>query len=316
MSEIRFPEWLAQALHDSAASFPTHTLRQAYQDLSHCYHSLPQQAGVKNAAEAVAYTLARLPATYAVVRSVLQQLPMDFSPQSILDLGAGPGTATWAALTQFSNLKQIYCVEQDPWMLTILKQIQSYCPHSLEIFQQDYGKLAPAQPADLVLMSYSLNELKVSQQVQILEQIKATVAHYLVIIVPGTPYHFTQMKNLRHHLITSGWIIEAPCSHQHACPMTGKDWCHFATRLSRTREHQFIKEASLNYEDEKYSYLIATPSPRPQPNHGRIIKRPIKRSGHIVFDICQEGQLQRLTLSKKDSNYPKAKKQDWGDIWA
>jgi ribosomal protein RSM22 (predicted rRNA methylase) len=316
MSEARLPAWLIQALSQKATSFPAPILRQAYSDLSHRYHSLPQHAGVRNLTEAIAYTLARLPATYAVVQSVLQQLPEDFSPQSVLDLGAGPGTATWAAITHFPNITQIHCVEQDSWMLTILKQLESYCPQPIQITQQNYTKLTASSPVDLVIMSYSLNELEASQQWQTLERLKAIVGKYLVILVPGTPHHFAQLKNLRHHLINSGWTIQAPCPHQQACPMDdGKDWCHFATRLPRTRDHQFIKEASLNYEDEKYSYLIATPHSSLKPHHGRIIKRPLKRSGHIVFDICQKGQLQRMTLSKKDSGYTKAKKQDWGDTW-
>ena len=52
-------------------------------------------------AETVGYAAARLPACYAVAWRVFDELELrlpDFQPISLLDFGAGPGTAIWAAL--------------------------------------------------------------------------------------------------------------------------------------------------------------------------------------------------------------------------
>ena len=49
---------------------------------------------------AAAYSVMRMPACYAVVFRVLRELHIArplHSPQSLLDFGAGPGTAIWAA---------------------------------------------------------------------------------------------------------------------------------------------------------------------------------------------------------------------------
>ena len=50
--------------------------------------------------QAAAYMAARMPACYAAVYKVLEEvsarLPA-FAPESMLDFGAGPGTAVWAA---------------------------------------------------------------------------------------------------------------------------------------------------------------------------------------------------------------------------
>ena len=57
-------------------------------------------------AETVGYAAARLPACYAVAWRVFDELELrlpDFQPKSLLDFGAGPGTAIWAAL-DVSNL--------------------------------------------------------------------------------------------------------------------------------------------------------------------------------------------------------------------
>ena len=53
-----------------------------------------------NSSETVGYAAARLPGCYAVIWRVLDELDMrlsDFRPKSMLDFGAGPGTAIWAA---------------------------------------------------------------------------------------------------------------------------------------------------------------------------------------------------------------------------
>lgn len=52
------------------------------------------------ASEVVGYAAARLPACYAVAHRVFQELSTrlpSFQPQTMLDFGAGPGTAIWAA---------------------------------------------------------------------------------------------------------------------------------------------------------------------------------------------------------------------------
>jgi ribosomal protein RSM22 (predicted rRNA methylase) len=96
--------------------------------------------------------------------------------------------------------------------------------------------------------------------------------------------------------------------------MAAQDWCHFSERLPRLKRHRIFKGAELNYEDEKYSYLIVSKDPSSGESQARIVKRPIKRSGHVVLDVCEGGKLHRLTVSKKESHYLKAKKAQWGDL--
>ncbi|KAL4517672.1 hypothetical protein Ndes2526A_g02058 [Nannochloris sp. 'desiccata'] len=56
---------------------------------------------------AAAYAVTRLPACYAALRRVLLEVqrtaPRGWVPESILDFGAGPGTATWAAHSIWSS---------------------------------------------------------------------------------------------------------------------------------------------------------------------------------------------------------------------
>ncbi len=311
MNEAKLPLWIEQCLDTMVTALSPTELKDAYQDLSRRYHDSSFQAGVRSLKEAQAYVYARLPATYAVVKSVLQKLPPDFTPRHLVDFGSGPGTATWAALEYFNSLEIIDCVEQDPWMIQMLNQLQALKNAPLTVHRQDLITFPLKESMDLGIFCYSLNELPLPKQIQYLNRL--TSFQFLVLIFPGTPSHFSALRELRHQFINTGWFIHAPCTHQMSCPITGNDWCHFSERLPRLYHHRHIKNATLNYEDEKYSYLIVSKNP-PLVTGGRIVKRPLKRSGHVILDVCQDGQLHRLTVSKKDSIYTQAKKASWGEI--
>lgn len=71
---------------------PTYNLERA---CTHHTHALPT-----NREQALAYALARLPGCYAASERIFRELAVRFpalQPRSLLDFGAGPGTATWAA---------------------------------------------------------------------------------------------------------------------------------------------------------------------------------------------------------------------------
>src|SRR5271166_4492949 len=64
--------------------------------------------------DALAYLAVRLPATYAAVRTsfaAVKQARPDFAPKTALDIGAGPGTALWAAADCWPALADAVLVE-------------------------------------------------------------------------------------------------------------------------------------------------------------------------------------------------------------
>ena len=68
--------------------------------LSAVYRDGGTSAGIANVADGLAYLVTRLPATYAASRAAFARLGEampGFSPLRLLDIGAGPGTAAWAA---------------------------------------------------------------------------------------------------------------------------------------------------------------------------------------------------------------------------
>ena len=68
--------------------------------ISRTYRDGGGSAAISSETDALAYALARMPGTYAAdiaSLNALAEIRPDFAPATLLDIGAGPGTATWAA---------------------------------------------------------------------------------------------------------------------------------------------------------------------------------------------------------------------------
>lgn len=100
------------------------SVREAASSLSLRYRAgNPGGAGyIASDSDAAAYAAARMPATYAAVHRVLAEATAripGFQPQRLLDAGAGPGTATWAALAVWPGLRAVTLLEKDAHMAAL-----------------------------------------------------------------------------------------------------------------------------------------------------------------------------------------------------
>lgn len=78
--------------------------------ISKTYRDGGGSTAIRSEADALAYALSRMPATYAAVTASLaamREMMPGFAPASLLDVGAGPGTATWAAAEAFPSLEDL-----------------------------------------------------------------------------------------------------------------------------------------------------------------------------------------------------------------
>ncbi len=263
----------------------------------------------RNEAKRLAYVGARMPATYAAVHNVLKRISLK---GHLLDLGAGPGTASWAALELYPNLERITLIEKSPEAISlgkVLSEDHSSFKKALWV-QQDLSEPLPG--ADTAILSYVLGELKETSEI-IASSWEAV--SQLVIIEPGTPKGFELIRKARLQLIQLGASILAPCPHSFACPISKNDWCHFSARTSRTKLHRLLKEGSLGYEDEKFCYLIASKEKRGT-FCSRVVRHPFKSSGFVRLTLCtNEGKLEERAISKKSKElYHQARKSEWGDL--
>src|SRR3979411_3324514 len=81
---------------------------------------------IRTEADALAYALARMPATYAAVTpslNALREVRPDFAPQQLLDVGAGHRTAAWAAAEFFPSLDSFMPLDTNPALRTLALEL-------------------------------------------------------------------------------------------------------------------------------------------------------------------------------------------------
>src|SRR5581483_10664820 len=277
-----------------------------------------------NSAHRAAYLAVRLPAIYAVNQRIFSEVRLLY-PQSeitsILDLGAGPGTALFAASETFPAINRATLLEADDDWITLGKKLAAHSPiaavRQAQWIKHDLRSGFSCDAHDLVVISYALGELNAAAAEAVVRKAWSCARQFLVVIEPGTPRNFAGINAVRSLLIASGAEILAPCPHKHLCPMAARgDWCHFAQRVERTSQHRQLKGGALGYEDEKFSYLVASRAPS-EAQLPRILRHPGKHSGHVQLELCMpDGQMEHRTVTRSQKQaYRLARKAAWGDVW-
>jgi len=250
-----------------------------------------------------AYLVTRMPATYAAAWKVLREL-RDMPVRNVLDIGAGTGAASLAAREFFPDAT-ITMIERDAAWSGIAREWLA----DASMVTGDVVSMRALPAHDLVIAAYSLGELRESITARLWEA--ARVA--LVVIEPGTPSGFARVRGMRAELLAAGGHIAAPCPGGVACPMDGRDWCHFAARVERSSLHRRMKDAELGYEDEKYSYVAVTREPV-EPAAARILRRPRHQPGFITLETCTPEGLRTERIGKRDRDrFRQARQASWGD---
>jgi len=299
-------------------------LAKAAAELSERYRlqQTPADRFITTGEHRLAYAAVRMPATFAAVSAVLREvrrLTPEIQPESLLDLGAGTGAASWAAVETFGELRQLSLIEQDEGLIELGRAIASASDNqSLISAEWQLSNLKPArefQPHDLVICSYSLGEIEPLAAGKILRSAWQAAGRLIVIVEPGTMKGFETILSARNLLIESGAHLLAPCPQQQSCPMPNGDWCHFAARFDRSTLHRRLKGGTLGYEDEKYSYIAAAKFPV-TPAAARVLRHPLRHTGYTRLELCTPEGLQTANITKRDkAKWKMARKTDWGDAW-
>ncbi len=278
-------------------------------------------AAIRGADDALAYALARLPATYAATATAFaeaQRLAPDFAPTSLLDAGAGPGGGSWAACDAWPSLRSVTWLDASAPFLVLAERLAADGPAALRDADARRGDLTGGAfpSADLVLASYAVAEITPAAQASVIDALWQATGGVLALVEPGTPAGYARILAARDALIAAGATILAPCPHHAACPLTAPDWCHFSVRLARSRDHRLAKGADVPFEDEKFAYLIAArPHVAARPRTPRVLARPKAGKPGIELKLCTpEGRLEPRFVGKRDKTaHAVARRLDWGD---
>src|SRR5262249_37821076 len=174
--------------------------------------------------DALAYVAVRLPATYAAIRAsfgAIAEARPDFAPKTMLDVGAGPATALWAAADCWPALADALLVEASPVLRACGEELAAEA--GLPLITWHIANVASdgivGAPRHLVTLAYGLNELAPSARQSALERLWRLTADTLVIVEPGTPAGWQRILSARRQLIERGAHVAAPCPHAQDCPL-------------------------------------------------------------------------------------------------
>jgi ribosomal protein RSM22 (predicted rRNA methylase) len=197
----------------------------------------------------IAYLAYYLPLNHARVQAVAHEArARNFFAglEEVVDFGAGFGTVSLALADHF---RRITLVEMEKEICSRFEFLDS--PDCTWLDRID-GLNNPEKT--LSVFSYSLTELA-----EIPAWAKKSEA--LMIIEPSTQQDGRKLMELRQKLITAGYSMWAPCTHQKACPLLTQsktDWCHDRILFTMPKwfetleQHLPMKNKSLTM-----SYLLA-----------------------------------------------------------
>lgn len=303
---MELPLALKSAVEEIVEGLPRMQLMSAARDTSERYRENSGRGGrlLTTDVEAAAYAAARMPATYAAVRTALEYSLArlgDMGPVTLMDVGAGTGAGSWAA-NDALDIARVTCLERERAMRdmgSVLMKSAGGALASAEWREFDLTSDAPVEHADVVLVSYVLNELAEADRLRAAAKLFEAADRLLLIVEPGTPLVWRQLMRLRRELVAQGAQIVAPCPHAGECPVAGDDWCHFTCRVARSRLHKALKTGDAPYEDEKFTYLALSKVPV-EPARGRVVRHPQIEPGRITLRICAREGIGDITVRKKD----------------
>ena len=313
------PATLVAALDRLTEGVSRNELARCAAAISNAYRGGGGSKVISNDTDALAYALVRMPATYAAVGACLDALQTarpDFTPQSMIDLGAGPGTATFAVTEAFPSLARFSLTDTNENLHALARLLMrgnarlrssQYKLSSVRAF------LNGVEDADLVVASYVISELDDGERAAIARLMWERTRDVLFVVEPGTPDGYQRIIALRENLIAQRAHVVAPCPHENPCPLTPPDWCHFAQRLPRSRAHKQLKRADVPFEDEKFCYVVLSRS-APEKRLARVLAQPAQSKAAIVAKLCTENGLSMTTIQRRDKEaFARARRWRWGD---
>jgi ribosomal protein RSM22 (predicted rRNA methylase) len=318
------PAALTAAIEGESSGLPRAEIARCAALISAHYRAgRASHLAITSRTDVAAYLSARMPASFAATRAAMSaasELMPSFSPSSLLDLCAGPGTASFAALELWPRIAELTLVDANGLLIDAARRLGEACalPGFAEanfIRSTLAAALDHLPRADLVVMSYALVELPEGEIAALARRIWSRSTGLALIVEPGTPEGFRRILVCRDALIAEGAHLIAPCPHAAPCPMQSPAWCHFSERLPRSRQHRLAKAASVPFEDEPFAYLALGRQAATIRPEARIVSRVRVSKVEAGCRVCgEDGRLaDRVAPRRERAAYARMRRAAWGD---
>ncbi len=278
-------------------------LARYVQSLSEAYITRSNPNPWSTKSSTAAYLAYFFPLNYLRVRRALQQsraAGFSIEVERVIDFGAGCGSATWALLDELDEFspKHIYFIERSPQARGLIEAFLEAHNFSGRYEFTDQLSSQAIESADLVMSSYSINEL--GKSVDFLFETSRGL-----IIEPSSQNESRELMGLRADLIDKGYSIQAPCTHQLSCPLlkhSKRDWCHDRIHIEKPQWLEAL-EAHLPMTNNSltFSYL-AYSNQRSEQNErlARVIGDTLQEKGKTRQALCRNDQREFLSWLKRD----------------
>ena len=297
-------------------------IKKDYKEISSKYRAekINSSAVVSTDKQALSYLSSRMGETSVIIDDVFSKLNylIDINEEinSVLDLGSGTGSVFWA-LDNFASKLDITAVEMQESMIKYSKLLSKNLDFNIEYLNADVtsSKVKGLKNFDLVIESFMLNEMKESDRRITLDLMCEKSNKYIVLIEPGTPNSYEKMMKDREYLLSKNLKLLSPCPHKEKCGLKD-DYCNFSVRVNRTKESRRIKDATLNYEDEKYFYLIFSKVDVGLNINSVVLRKPVYRKNLVELKLCNKDSsvMQTIVTKNNKESYQKSKKLKHGDL--
>ena len=322
---MQIPNLLEYAIEKEIEKYNIKELKEAALNLSKRYMDKKRtgESFLKTDLDTISYSVIRMPATYSAIRTCLEKIQelKDFEINSLLDIGSGTGAAEWAVVDTL-GVQDIVCLEREEAMRELAKKYFSYSDElkNIDFIEADILNENLNISKDLCILSYMINELSQENRLKVIDKVLSCTNKILLIVEPGTPEGFANVKMIRDYLYEKGYEIIAPCTGFNGrCDIKKDDWCASSIRVQRTKIHKYLKDAEIGFEDEKFSYIAINVSENrldSNNNFKRILRHPKIQNGRIEVKTCMQGEIQEEVITKKNKEkFKDLKKKNIGDIF-
>ena len=287
----------------------------------------PQESYIRDFVDVAAYLGMRVPATYAQIAGALYQVREtmpDWQPESVLDLGSGPGTAVWAAKEVWPSLKKATAIDNDGSLLSVSRELFNKSDIELDLewkgdsLRSDFG--SKNNKYDVVILANVLNELTEEERIKVIDRAFTQSSKILVIIEPGTPAGAQIITSSYTNFTNKNFLLSPFINNTF---VDTKDfWLHFPQRFKRPqfqrRIRQQMRASSLmasDWEETKYSYITLSKYSAQVTAWGRVVSPIKKQKAWFDITVLTAKGIEKLQVFKRDKEkYNLVRKLKWGDI--
>ncbi len=336
---MQLPREIQDKISMLASNVSNCKIRGIREQLTEKYHnkSGTGKSLIANFDEGVVYAISRMPATYAVVLNLLENLTKQNligGVKTAFDVGSGTG-AGYLALKMLDQKIKINLFERDENMSKVFRYLfdDEIPPKRFDLLKDEFS-----ERADLVVCSYVLNEIDEKHRENAFKKLFDASEKYVLLVDAGTEKVYHQMLKIKEIAENFGAKVVAPCISEKC--LLKNDYCSFYCRVERSSLMLKSKSATKPYEDENYFYLLIDKNPDKINNcefckqwtgqenlttdkisnsehFGRVIRRPKFFDGGAVIVLCTKSGVETKTFKKRDNfeNYKRAKKVKINDIF-